>query len=68
MTKTEREMTNGGYYAEGAYDTEREARAAAFDIERSNEGQATQVRKSAHGWTVWVETEEQHEKRTLAAS
>ena len=65
MTKTEREM-NSGYYAEGAYDTEREARATAFDIEQS--GQATWVRKAAHGWTVWVETDNTNEKRTMAAS
>lgn len=68
ITRTEKQMTESGYYVEGVYGTRAEADEAANDIERCGEGQATWVRRSATGWTLWVETEEQNEKRCLAAS
>jgi len=66
MTRTEKEMINFGYYAETTCDTKREAEEFASDLERCGQGQAVSVRKSATGWTVWVETEEAHDKRGLA--
>lgn len=67
MTKIENQMIQRGYSAEGTFDTEAEAETAAADIERCGGGQATWVRRSAAGWTVWVETDEAHQRRTDAA-
>jgi hypothetical protein len=61
MTRTEKEMTDSGYYAENTYDTYREAHEAESLIERCGQGQRTWVRRSRTGWTLWVETDEHYE-------
>jgi len=66
MSRTEKFMIGSGYYAEGVFETRVEADEAAADIERYGQGQATWVRRSQAGWTLWVETNKQHEVRGLA--
>lgn len=66
MTRTERLMTDSGYYAEETFDTRAEADGAASDIERCGQGRATWVRRSETGWTLWIETDEHRETRGLA--
>jgi hypothetical protein len=68
MTRTEKLMTDSGYYAEATFDTRAEADGAASDIERCGQGQATWVRRSQTGWTLWIETDKQHEARGQAGS
>ena len=68
MTRTEKEMIASGYYAEATCSSKREAEDLADDIQRCGQGQSTWIRKSATGWTLWVETEEQHDKRGMASS
>ena len=66
MTRLEKLMHDSGYYAESIFDTRAEADGAADDIERCGQGQATWVRRSRAGWTVWVETDKAHDERGLA--
>jgi len=67
MSRTEKQMTDSGYYVEYTFDTRAEADDAANDIERCGQGQATWVRRSQTGWTLWIETDAAHNKRGVAA-
>jgi hypothetical protein len=66
MTKLEKLMYDSGYYVESTFNTRAGADGAADDIERCGQGQATQVRRSHVGWTLWVETDKARNKRGLA--
>lgn len=68
MTRTEMEMTRLGYIAEDTRETLREAEDRAETIRNCGQGEDVVVRKSADGFTVWVESRKTYEKRMWAWS
>ena len=57
MTRTEKEMTARGFEIEETFEKKSEAEVELFEVQMQS-GRDAVVRKSASGWTIWIETDE----------